>query len=253
MNKIIDSHAHLTCDMLVSEYDEIIRRAEEVGVERILCICTSIKEYELAKKMKNDMIDIAFGIFPGDVLNVDTDEYLQVIEEGLKQGDISAVGEIGLDYHYTKETSAIQKEIFKKQIQLANKYKVPFLVHMREATKDCLDIIKEESDTKFLIHCFSGSIESANEIYKMGGMISFSGVLTFKNAKGLLEVAKNAPIDKILIETDSPYLTPVPYRGKRNESAGVKLVYEKLVELRDETPECISENLIKNYNYLIGR
>lgn len=246
--KIIDSHAHISCDELFDDAQNIINRAKDAGIVRIMCICTSIEDLNRALTFDDDIIDLAFGIFPLDTNNI-TNEY-EVLEEALKNKKIKAVGEIGLDYHVDFVDKEIQKEHFIKQIQIANKYQVPFIVHMRDATNDTIEIIEKYAQTKILIHCFSGSKETAKRLLKMGAYISFAGPITFKNAKGLTEIPEIVPLNRILIETDSPYLTPHPHRGKINEPMYVRYTFEKIMELKGVSEEQLSAAIVDNYDEL---
>lgn len=245
---IIDTHAHLVSDMLYPEVDDILARAKAHNVTKVLCICTSVLEYQrgLQLQQKYDWIDLAFGFHPTDLNEVNEEEY-KVLEEALKNKSIVAIGEIGLDYHWDTVEKEVQKKHFIRQMQLANQYNVPILIHMREATNDCVTLLKQYAKSRGIMHCYSGSIETANELLKIGFYISFAGILTFKNANQLLTVAKELPSNRIFVETDSPYLAPVPYRGKRNEVAYVVEIFHKLEQLRDEKLE---DQIVKNYQEL---
>lgn len=246
--KIIDTHAHLVSDKLYENIDEIIQRAKANHVVKILCICTSIEEFEKAEKLQQqyDFIDLAYGVHPAD-LHIREEKDFEFIEYLLQNKKIVAVGEIGLDYHWNVVDKQIQQNQFIRQIELANKYNVPVLIHMREATKDCVDIILKHAKIKGIMHCFSGSFETANQLIVHGFYIAFGGILTFKNANQLLEVAKKLPSNRIFVETDAPYLAPVPYRGKVNEVSYIKSTFEFLEQLRQES---LSEVMLQNYQDL---
>ena len=183
-----------------------------------------------------DFLYGSVGWHPVDAIDM-TEDDLKWIEELCSHPKVRALGEIGLDYHWDKSPKDIQKEVFRKQIRLAKKVKLPIIIHNREATADILEILREEeaSEVGGIMHCFSGSAETARECIDMNFYISLGGPVTFKNAKRPKEVAKEVPLDKLLIETDCPYLTPHPYRGKRNEPAYVKLVAQQIAELKGIT------------------
>lgn len=246
--RIIDTHAHLVSSQIYPIVDEVIARAKEKNVERILCIATSKDELDKAIQLqeKYGMIDIAFGMHPADLDKVSEEDFLEV-EKAVKEKKIIAVGEIGLDYHWNVVSKEEQAQAFIRQIELANQYGLPMLIHMREATKDCVDILKKYAKTGGIMHCYSGSVETAKELIKIGFYISFGGILTFKNANQLLDVAKQLPSDRIFVETDCPYLAPVPYRGKPNEVSYIHATFEFLCQLRNED---LSERLIQNYQDL---
>ncbi len=246
--KIIDTHAHIVCDKLFLDVDNIIQNALSKGVIKILCICTNKTEVEraLTLQQRYDFIDIAYGVHPAD-LHIATEDDFILLEQLLKENKIIAVGEIGLDYHWNVVSKSQQIDSFVRQISLANKYHRPVLIHMRDATKDCVDTILAHCKTKGIMHCFSGSLETAKILVDFGFYISFGGILTFKNANNLLEVAKSLPKDKIFVETDCPYLAPVPYRGKVNEVAFIHATFAFLEKLRNES---LSDQLIENYEKL---
>lgn len=245
---LIDTHAHLTMDRLYGRIDQIIADAKAAGFLRIVVVCTSVEEFYRAKayQQQEDMIDIALGFHPGDVDDI-TSADLAVLEACLQNNDIIAVGEIGLDYHYEPFDKGRQKQLFIQQIELANRYGYPILIHMREATKDTLDILKEYCHTKFLMHCFSGSKETAKIVLSMGGYISFAGTITFKNASGLLEVPPVVPLNRIFVESDAPFLTPHPFRGVENETKYVRYTFDKVVELLNVDAMELSLTMINNY------
>lgn len=248
--KLIDSHAHITCHQLYERIDEVIENAVIAKVQRILVVCTDFICYERAIQLQHDQIqfDIALGFHPCDLNDFNERDYLR-LEEIIKSGTIVALGEIGLDYHWDTVTKEAQKIGFIRQIKLANTYGLPILIHMREATQDTLDILKEHCRVKFLMHCFSGSKEVAQIVMKMDGYISFAGPITFKNAKGLNEVPSVCDIHRILVETDCPYLTPHPYRGKQNEVKYVAQTFLKVAELlqisEDELAKIMEDNYIR--------
>lgn len=227
---LIDTHAHI--DML--DYDKTMALMSEYGVKKAIIpsveVATLDKVIELA--LKNENLYAMIGIFPSEVKT-----YTPKVEEKLrnlaKNPKIKAVGEIGLDYFWDKSFVDLQKEVFVKQIKLANELNLPIVVHDREAHKDSFDLLKEyNKGSNVLFHCFSGSVEFMQECVKQGWYIAIGGVVTFKNAIKMKDVAKTVPIEYLVLETDSPYLTPVPFRGKENSPAYVKYVAEEVANLR---------------------
>ncbi len=228
---LIDTHAHI--DML--DYDKTMALMSEYGVKKAIIpsveVATLDKVFEIA--LKNENLYAMIGIFPSEVKT-----YTPKVEEKLrnlaKNPKIKAVGEIGLDYYWDKSFVDLQKEVFVKQIKLANELNLPIVVHDREAHKDSFDLLKEyNKNSKVLFHCFSGSVEFMRECVKQGWYIAIGGVVTFKNAIKMKDVAKTVPLEYLVLETDSPYLTPVPFRGKENSPAYVKYVAEEIANLRD--------------------
>lgn len=227
-----DSHCHITCDALYKRIDEVIENMSEVS--NCMIMCTNEEEFLRAKELKKNHpnFKIAWGWYPGDAKEI-TNEHIQKLQTAIDKKEIDCLGEIGLDYYWDKSFNDIQKELFIKQIHMANKANLPISIHMREATKDCLDILREYAKTKIIFHCFSGSKETMMECLKMNSYISFAGPITYKNARQGVECATLCPLDRILTETDSPYLTPVPFRGKQNEPMYVKHTTKKISDLKN--------------------
>ncbi len=244
-----DTHAHLDDPRFDEDRESLIQSFKENNIDLVLNIGStlenSFKGVELSKKYDN--IYCAVGVHPEGILDL-PENYLETLEKLFDNKKTLALGEIGLDYHYDTPKD-IQKKYFIEQLQLANNLKKPVIIHDRDAHADCLEIIKANLPEKFVFHCYSGSPETAREILNLGGYISFTGVITFKNANKLPEVAKYVPLDRMFIETDCPYLSPEPYRGKRNSPLNVPLVAQKIAELRKESIETIAkatkENAIK--------
>lgn len=251
---LIDSHCHITSDVLYERVEEVIQNALEHNVERMLVVCIHFDDYERGLKLKEKypFIDLAIGFHPSDLYDFSEEDYVR-LEKIIASDEVVALGEIGLDYHWDTVRKEDQKIGFIRQIKMANTYHKPILIHMREATKDTLDILKEYCQTKFLMHCFSGSKEIAKEIMKMGGYISFAGPLTFKNARGLNEVPSVCDLNRILVETDCPYLTPHPFRGKVNEPMYVNYTFEKLSELLEMDKNVLAKQLEENYYEFIKK
>jgi TatD DNase family protein len=250
----IDTHCHLGDDRYKDDFNSYIQKAKENDVVIINVICSSKEElmYMLEKQKQFPNLDISFGFYPQDAKDItqkDLDFLVFALE---KYPQIKAVGEIGLDYYYTKEFADKQKELFIKQIEIANKYNKPIIIHSRSAAKDTYDALKQHAKTKVLMHCYSDSLEMMREYQKLGYFISFTGVVTFKNANKVKTNALNVDLDKIMVETDSPYLTPVPFRGKDNQPAYVRYVGEYIAELRDMDIEELQLQLIDNYQRFMG-
>ena len=239
---LIDTHAHLEMEPFDNDREDAIKRAKDAGLGYIITVGSDLNgcrgAVELAEK--HDFIYAASGIHPHEVKDI-TDETYTIIRSLLKNKKIVAYGEIGLDYHYEHSPKDLQIKRFREQIQIAKEHNLPLIIHSRDAGDEAVKIIKEEKTEHLsgVFHCFGGEIELAKKVVDMGFYISFSGTLTFPKAVNVMNVAKEMPIENILIETDCPYLAPQPVRGKRNEPAYVKYVAEKLAELKGLTYEDI--------------
>ena len=240
---LIDTHAHL--DML-SELDIS-------GVGKIVVPSVEINTMDKVVALsKNPNVYSMVGIYPSEAKTYTQDVEDKMIE--LSQNNkVVAIGEIGLDYYWDKSFVELQKEVFIKQIKLANKLNLPIVVHDREAHKDCFDIIKEHNkDSKVLFHCFSGSVEFMRECVKQDWYIALGGVVTFKNAVKMKDVAREIPLNKLVLETDAPYLTPVPFRGKENKPAYVRYVAEEIANIRGINVEEIIDITTRNAEEFFG-
>ncbi|WP_066301989.1 TatD family hydrolase [Bacillus sp. FJAT-29937] len=250
-----DTHAHLNAEQYNDDLREVIDRALEEGVFRMVVVGFDRPTIEKAMELTEqyEFIYASIGWHPVDAIDM-TDEDLQWIEELSSHPKVVALGEMGLDYHWDKSPKEIQKEVFRKQIQLAKKVKLPIVIHNRDATADIVAILKEEgaSEVGGIMHCFSGSPETAKECVEMNFYISLGGPVTFKNAKKPKEVAEVIPMDKLLIETDCPYLAPHPYRGKRNEPSYVKLVAEQIAEIKKIPVEEVARITTENAKRIFG-
>ncbi|NJP39013.1 TatD family hydrolase [Alkalicoccus luteus] len=250
---LIDTHVHLNADQFADDADEVIQRAKEAGVAKMVVVGFDTKTINLAMELIETypFLYAAVGWHPVDAVDFDDDK-LAWLEELTKHPKVVAVGETGLDYHWDKSPHDVQQEAFRKQIALAKKVKLPLIIHDREAHEDITAILQEEeaAEAGGIMHCFQGDEEMAKACLDMNFYISFGGPVTFKNAKLPKEVAKIVPDDRLLIETDAPYLAPHPYRGKRNEPAYVKLVAEQLAELRGVTYEELAAQTTKNAEIL---
>lgn len=236
---MIDTHSHLFEDEFKEDLSLCINRCKENNVNKIVLVGfsheTNHKAQELSKKY--DIFYPTAGLHPSEATVNYLNDFNQLVEF-INNNKIYAIGECGLDYHWTKENISEQHELFKLQCDLAIKLDLPIIVHSRDASQDTFDIIKSYGGKlKGVMHCYSGSAEMALEYVKLGFYVSLGGPVTFKNAKEPKLVAEKLPIDRLLIETDSPYLAPTPHRGERNESSYVKLVLEEIAKIRNMSVE----------------
>lgn len=250
---LFDTHAHLLDERFDEDRERVIRELPQNGVAQVVessaDLADSIRAAALARE--HSIVHAAVGLHPHSASEWDehTEAALRAL---LKEPKVVAVGEIGLDYHYDFSPRDIQREVFEHQIILALEENFPIVVHSREATADTMALLKKYPEVRGELHCFSGSAETAKELLKMGFYIAFGGALTFKNARKTLEAAMAVPLDRLLIETDCPYMTPVPFRGKRNEPAYVRLVAEKLAEVKGVAVEEIALVTMENAKRFFG-
>lgn len=244
---LIDTHSHV--DMLEGiSIEDAIKNAKENGVKKIIVPCAYPKDVDKIFELVNKYDELygLLGVHPSEAKDWD-DELIDRIKNYSENSKIVGIGEIGLDYYWDKSFNDIQKEVFIKQIKLANELNLPICVHDREAHKDTFDILKEyNKGSKVVMHCFSGSVEFARECIKEGWYLALGGVVTFKNAVKMKEVAADIPLDRLLLETDAPYLTPVPYRGKENQPAYVRFVAEEISKIRNVSFENIVQASSQN-------
>ncbi|MGD6898212.1 TatD family hydrolase [Bacillus infantis] len=252
---LFDTHVHLNAEQFEEDLEEVIGRAQAEGVSHMVVVGfdrpTITKAMELAEAY--DFIFACVGWHPVDAIDM-TDEDLAWIEELAAHPKVVAIGEMGLDYHWDKSPKDVQKDVFRRQIRMAKKVMLPIVIHNRDATADVVEILREEGagEVGGIMHCYSGSVEVAKECLDMNFYISLGGPVTFKNAKKPKEVAEAVPLEKLLIETDCPYLAPHPYRGKRNEPAYVKLVAEQIAELKGLAFKEVAEATTENAKRLFG-
>ena len=253
----IDSHCHLDRIDLKdfnNDFDQLLATIEQAKVERMLCVSINLDDYPVMKALVENQpqIDISVGTHPCDARD-DTVKLQKLIELG-SDPKVVAIGETGLDYYYAKETRAQQIASFQVHMQAANELNKPVIIHTRDAQQDTLDILIDGGVESCggVLHCFTESWEMAKQAVDMGMYISFSGIVTFRNADALREVARQVPDDRFLIETDSPYLAPVPHRGKQNHPGWVGHVAECLAQVRGSTPERVAELSRLNYLRFIG-
>lgn len=252
---LIDTHVHLNAPQYNDDLEEVIVRARENGLEKMVVIGCDRPSIERTMELIEEYDDIygVIGWHPVDAIDC-TDEDLKWIEELSAHKKIVGIGETGLDYHWDKSPKDVQKKLFRKQLALAKRVGLPIIIHNRESTEDCVEILKEENAEEIggIMHAFSADKKTADEIIAMNFYVSLGGPVTFKNAQLPKDIAVHVPLDRLLIETDAPYLTPHPFRGKRNEPAHVKLVAEKIAELRgmsyEELAGATTENAKKLYN-----
>ena len=245
----LDSHCHINDESYLEDLDEVLDRMLLNKVTKAMLVCVSLDDYKRTLNIKKEGIEFkkAIGVYPEytDIDETEFNKYVSLMEK------CDAIGEIGLDYHWYKDTKDKQIELFIRQIEIANKLNKPVIIHAREALGDTYNILKQHP-CKAVLHCYSGSYELAKEFIKLGYYISIGGPVTFKNAKEPLEVAQNIPLDKLLIETDSPYLTPVPNRGKRNEPSNVVYTAKKIMEIRGIDEASFLDQINKNYDNLFN-
>ena len=242
-----DSHAHLTEDCFAQDFDAIVENMKAASVTGMMEIgydlASSEKAVQLAERF--DWVHAAVGSHPDDAEQVD-DARIAVYRELCKNPRVKAIGEIGLDYHYEEPGREVQKRAFRMQLALAQELFMPVVIHEREAHEDGLRILEEFPAVRGVFHCFSGSYEMAKELVKRGWYIGFTGVVTFKNARKAVETAANIPLDRILIETDCPYMAPEPFRGRRCDPSLVPYVAKKIAELRGLSPEAVAAATAEN-------
>ena len=252
---IADSHCHLDYSNLYNQLDDVVRRAEYNQVKYLLTICTTLESFEkiklIVKKYKN--IYGTFGIHPHESENYKNIDSKFIFKLMKKYKKIIGIGETGLDFYYNHSDKKIQKKIFIEHISAASQLNIPLIVHSRNAETDTYEIIKSEkknSNLKVLIHCFTGSKDFAKKLIDIDCFISVSGIITFKNSTELTDTVSGIPIENLLVETDSPYLTPIPYRGKFNEPSYIVHTVEKLSRIKDVSKEYIMSKTTSNFKKL---
>ena len=249
---LTDSHCHLFYDEIFQDIDNILIRSKNLGVNRFICVGTNINDsllsLDISEKFEN--VYCSAGIHPHDAQNVDKD-YIQQIELMMRSKKMIAIGEIGLDYFRNISSKKSQIKVFNELLQLADNINKPVIFHNREADRDIIDILSSYPNVIGVSHCFSSTLSTAKKLLDLGYYISFSGNLTFKNSN-LPSVAKYLPLDRLLVETDSPYLSPEPFRGKPNEPGRTRYVAEKLAEIHNISFESIAEQTTKNINKLFS-
>lgn len=251
---IIDTHAHYDDEQFDADREELLGSMEEGGIGLIVNVGSTVASWDKIVELteKYPFVYGAVGVHPDEVGELDEEKFLRMAEL-LDRDNIVAVGEIGLDYYWDKEKHDLQKEWFVRQLGLAREKEMPVIIHSREAAADTFEIMKQHAaGMKAVIHCYSYSPEMAREYVKMGYYIGVGGVVTFKNAKKLKQVVQEIPLESIVLETDCPYLAPVPYRGKRNCSLYLPYVAEQIAELKGTTVEEVIQQTEKNSRELYG-
>ncbi len=244
---IFETHAHYDDPAFDRDRDRLITLLKDEGVAPIVNIGASIETtkstIELAHRY--DHVYAAIGVHPSDCGDL-TEKDIEWLKDLSSDEKVVAIGEIGLDYHYDEPDREIQKKWFKRQLELAEDTSLPIVVHSRDAAQDTFDIIREFRGLRGVIHCFSYSVEFAREYVKMGYYIGVGGVVTFKNGRKLHEVVKEIPLESIVVETDAPYLSPEPYRGRRNSSAFIPYIIERIADLKNVSYETVESAVYEN-------
>lgn len=266
---LFDSHTHINNDFTDEQRAEILKKIDESDVKYVMDVGFDLESSLQAIKdaESREWCYAAVGVHPHDTDSMD-DEILMMIEHLSKKNKVQAIGEIGLDFHYNNSKQDAQRYWFRKQIQLANKLRMPIIIHSREADQECMDILKEEGafsdercswfpkrkgpdgtetkDARVLLHCFSGSKELGKQYVKLGATLSIAGPVTYKNNRKTREVVTEIPIEYLLVETDAPYLTPEPFRGKKNVSPYVEYTAKKVAELKEMSYEDVARITMEN-------
>lgn len=246
--RVFDTHAHYDSEGFNADRMEVLASMPGQGVELILNPGCDLESSKTAVSLAEQFpfVYAAVGVHPSDCGDF-CDDTVHVLRTLAAHEKVKAIGEIGLDYYWEDNPPKdFQQQVFHKQMELAEELSLPVIIHDREAHQDCLEIVKAHPNVKGVYHCYSGSLEDAKILVKMGWMLSFTGVVTYKNARKSLEVIDWLPMDRIMIETDSPYLTPVPFRGKRNDSGNVHLVAETIAQVKSMDPEEVARITLEN-------
>jgi TatD DNase family protein len=255
---VLDSHCHLAGPEFADDLSAVVDRAGAAGVDTVLCILEAEDNAEVQRaaaiRSAWPSARFATGIHPHHAGKFagDLEVARRTVEAALGSANACAVGEIGLDYHYDFSPRVAQQDVFRLQLRLAVELQHPVIIHTREATEDTFGILREAKAARGVFHCFTGDAQMAREALDLGFYLSFAGIVTFPKADELREVARMTPLDRILSETDAPYLAPVPYRGKRNEPAYVARVVETLANLHGVSPEAIAAQVETNFAALFG-
>jgi len=252
---MIDSHCHLDHEPLFEKIDDILFKAKNAGITKLLTICTTLKSYDRIKHLVNfdPIIYGTFGIHPHETKNDFVDEKI-IIEKIKNEKKIIGVGETGLDFFYNHSDKSEQKRSFIKHIEAALSLDLPVIIHSRNAEKETYEILNSfrDQNLKILMHCYTGSLDFAKKLLDLNSYFSASGIITFNNSKELQNTFSHIPCEKLLIETDSPYLAPVPMRGKKNEPSYVKYTLDKLAKIKNLEPSEFSKLTTKNFKDLFS-
>jgi len=252
---MIDSHCHLDHEPLFENLTEVVNRAKEIGITKLLTICTTLESFEKIKTIinKDEIIYGTYGIHPHETEKNQVDKNL-IINSIKNNNKIIGVGETGLDFYYNYSNSEKQINSFKNHIEASIDLDKPIIIHSRNAELETFEILNsyKNNNLKILMHCFTGSLEFSKKLINLGAFFSASGIITFKNSIELQNTFKSIPLDKLLIETDSPFLAPIPMRGKQNEPSFIKYTLEKLSTLKETSAERISTVTTDNFNRLFN-
>ena len=252
---MIDSHCHLDHEPLLKNLNDVIKRSKEVGITKLLTICTTLDSFERIKTImtKDEMIYGTYGIHPHETENdqIDKESIIKAVNENKK---IIGIGETGLDFYYNHANKDKQIDSFKAHIEASIALNKPLIIHSREAEEETFDILNSYKNgyLKILMHCFTGSLEFSKKLLTLGAFFSASGIITFKNSTELQNTFKNIPLEKLLIETDSPFLAPIPMRWKKNEPSFIKYTLKKLSSIKETTEERMSNITTNNFNNLFN-
>jgi TatD DNase family protein len=252
---MIDSHCHLDHEPLLENLMDVINRSKEIGITKLLTICTTLDSFEKIKTIvsKDEMIYGTFGIHPHETENnqIDKQTIIKVVKENNK---IIGIGETGLDFFYNHSNKERQINSFEAHIEASIELNRPLIIHSRNAEKETFDILNsyKNSNLKILMHCFTGSLEFSKKLLLLNAFFSASGIITFKNSIDLQNTFKTIPLKKLLIETDSPFLAPIPMRGKKNEPSFIKFTLDKLSTLKEISVEQMSDITTDNFNKLFN-
>ena len=247
--RLFDTHAHYDADAFDADRMEVLSSMPGQGVELILNPGCDLKSSQTAVELAErfPFVYAAVGVHPEECADWNAEHDIPVLEALAQNPKVRAIGEIGLDYHWAENPPReLQQQVFHAQLELAEKLDLPVIVHDRDAHHDCLDIVRAHPNVTGVYHCYSGGVEDAKTLMKLGWMISFTGSITFKNARRALEVIDLLPMDRIMIETDSPYLSPEPFRGRRNDSGRVHLVAEAIARRKGLDPEEVARITLEN-------
>ena len=252
---MIDSHCHLDHEPLFENLTEVVNRAKEIGITKLLTICTTLESFEKIKTIinKDEIIYGTYGIHPHETEKNQVDKNL-IINSIKNNNKIIGIGETGLDFYYNYSNSEKQINSFKNHIEASIDLDKPIIIHSRNAELETFEILNsyKNNNLKILMHCFTGSLEFSKKLINLGAFFSASGIITFKNSIELQNTFKSIPLDKLLIETDSPFLAPIPMRGKQNEPSFLKYTLEKLSTLKETSAERISTVTTDNFNRLFN-
>ena len=252
---MIDSHCHLDHEPLCSNISDVIKRSKDIGLQKLLTISTTLASFEKIKDLVNidPIIFGTFGIHPHETETnlVNTETLIKTITKFKK---IIGVGETGLDFFYKHSNKERQIQSFKDHIEASIELRIPIIIHSRNAEEETFNILNlyRDKDLKILMHCFTGSYEFSQKLLSLGAFFSASGIITFKNSIDLQNTFKTIPLDKLLIETDSPFLAPIPMRGKKNEPSFIKYTLEKLSTIKEKAPDDMSKITSNNFNLLFS-